>query len=456
MLWALQDRLKYGSAWADTGQGAQVMNRHWLLSITLTVVSTTVLLGHMSQPARQVGNDGFVITGVRLFDGQQTRSSQNVVVTDGLIRAVVDNPREWRDLRAIDGSGATLLPGFIDAHAHTFEVAGLQQALRFGVTTVLDMATGQALEPELRRAAASRMDVADFRSAGILATAPGGHGTEYGFDIPTVAGPADAAAFVRARKAAGADYLKIVLNGVRAAREGTPTLDRATTEALVHEAHSLDMLVISHVESIQDVRTAVMSGVDGLAHVWREGGAAPEVAELVARRNVFVVPTVVAPEGFVKGSGTLLADDSRWRAFLTDAVRARLTGPVRGPVFENIDAMLAAVHSLHEAGARLLTGTDVPNGITVHGISLHRELELLVKAGLRPEEVLTAATTGVATAFRLPDRGTIAPGRRADLVLVRGDPTKDITATRDILRVWRSGVEFDRSLKTVASVQPRE
>ena len=75
---------------------------------------------------------------------------------------------------------------------------------------------------------------------------------------------------------------------------------------------------------------------------------------------------------------------------------------------------------------------------------MHRELELLVKSGLTPSEPLSAATARAAEAFRLGNRGRIGVGQRADLVLVRGDPTADLMATRDILRVWRSGVEFDR------------
>ena len=80
------------------------------------------------------------------------------------------------------------------------------------------------------------------------------------------------------------------------------------------------------------------------------------------------------------------------------------------------------------------------------GVSLHRELELLVKSGLTPTQALASATANVADAFRLADRGRIWAGYRADLILVRGDPTVDITATRDVLRVWRSGVELNRSV----------
>jgi len=76
---------------------------------------------------------------------------------------------------------------------------------------------------------------------------------------------------------------------------------------------------------------------------------------------------------------------------------------------------------------------------------VHGELELLVGAGLTPVQALTAATSAPAHAFRLTDRGVIAPGKRADLVLVDGDPTRDITATRRIVSVWKKGVEVKRS-----------
>ena len=408
------------------------------------------LCGHASIAEGQTSNDGFVIANVRVFDGRQSHAGKNVVVSGERIHAIVESLDDWRHLRVVDGTGATLLPGLLDAHSHTQDVTELQQSLRFGVTTVLDMFTDPAVEGALREAARARGDVADFRSAGILATAPGGHGTEYGIAIPTVARAADADAFVAARKAAGADYLKIVLNGVRAAR-GTPTLDQATATALVRAAHSRGMVAVAHVESTEDVRIAVSSGVDGLAHIWREGGAAPAVADLVVQNNVFVIPTLATPEGFVRNTGVTLATDPRLRPFLSDSLVARLTGSAKGPAIDDFEPFLAAVGSLRTAGARLLAGSDVPNAITVHGVSLHRELELLVRAGLTPTEALAAATANIATAFRFADRGRIAPGCRADLVLVRGDPTIDITATRDILHVWRSGVEFDRRPASPAS-----
>ena len=86
-----------------------------------------------------------------------------------------------------------------------------------------------------------------------------------------------------------------------------------------------------------------------------------------------------------------------------------------------------------------------PNPGTAHGASMHEELELLVGSGLTPSEALTAATSTPASAFHLTDRGQIASGKRADLLLVKGDPTTDIKATRDIVSVWKLGVEDDRA-----------
>jgi hypothetical protein len=113
---------------------------------------------------------------------------------------------------------------------------------------------------------------------------------------------------------------------------------------------------------------------------------------------------------------------------------------------------LAAIRALHDAGVPVLAGTDAPNPGTAHGASIHRELELLVKAGLTEAQALAAATSLPASAFGLSDRGRIAPGLRADLVLVKGDPASDITATRDIVSIWKAGFPADRdSLKAAVA-----
>jgi imidazolonepropionase-like amidohydrolase len=377
-------------------------------------------------------------------------------VTGGIIRAIGGDPAAWRSLPVVDGTESTLVPGLIDAHVHVRNAGDLRQALRFGVTTVLDMGTVGTTPKEMfaiRAEADAATDRADIRTAGYPATAPGGHFTQYGVFMPVVSTVNGAKETVSMRREQGSDYLKIILNGVRSPIPGVRNLDEPRVRALVEAAHEAGMLTVAHVESIDDVNIALETGVDGLAHVWRRGGQSPDVARRLAERKIFVIPTLAVADGFSSESRESLLADPRLQNVLTDPIKEHLRRSFRSDTplprsqrQASVDAQLAAVRNLHEAGVTLLAGSDpsIANP-TSHGISLHRELELLGKAGLSPPEILAAATANVAAAFRLDDRGRILPGRRADMLLVRGDPTTDILAVRDIARIWKSGVEVDRT-----------
>jgi imidazolonepropionase-like amidohydrolase len=189
------------------------------------------------------------------------------------------------------------------------------------------------------------------------------------------------------------------------------------------------------------------AGIDGIVHVWRTDGAVADISRQLAERDVFVVTTLVTQDGFIDGAGgSTLVADPRLRPYMSDKVVEELTTKGRGPTLTNIDRFIEAVEGLADAGVTILTGTDVSAGTTFHGVSVHRELELLVRSGLTPKQALAAATSNIASAYGLTDRGVIAAGKRADLLLVRGDPTVDVTATRDIVSVWRGGIELDREL----------
>ena len=136
-------------------------------------------------------------------------------------------------------------------------------------------------------------------------------------------------------------------------------MDAPTARALVEAAHSRGLLVVAHIEDLNDVRIAITSRVDGLAHIWREGGDAPDVARLVVDHHVFVVPTLAVPDGFVPGTGAALAADPRLRPFLSTEQIRHLHGSDRSssaPVLRDIAPQIAAVRSLAEAGALLLAG----------------------------------------------------------------------------------------------------
>jgi len=335
------------------------------------------------------------------------------------------------------------------------DAAELRQALRFGVTTVLDMGTVSIAERDvfsLRAAARTATDMADLRSAGFPATAPDAHGTEFTAVFPTVGTVTEAKDFVTVRRREGSDYLKLILNGVRSAATGVPNLDEPRVKALVDAAHAVNMLAVAHVESLDDVNVALSAGIDGLAHAWRRGGPSSDVARRIAALGVFVTATLAVPDARLPEGRAALLADARFRSVLSNPIREHLSRSVPSPTpgadgpRANADAQIAAVRGLHDAGVRLLVGTDASrNTSSAHGISVHYEIDLFSKAGLSPSEILAAATAKSADAFHLDDRGKILPGRRADLVLVRGDPTSDVLSIRDIVRIWKSGVEVDRT-----------
>ena len=393
----------------------------------------------------------FVIRGARVFDGARTIGEPDVLVRDGSIAAVGKDLQVPAGVAVVDGRGKTLLPGLIDAHAHVFGEA-LQQALLFGVTTELDMFTDARMAADIKaeQAAGRDLDRADLRSAGTLVTAPGGHGTEYGLRIPTIGGPEEAQAFVDARIAEGSDYIKVIYDDGRYLGLSIPTISKATLQAVVAAAHRRGKLVTVHIGTLAGARDALEAGADGLAHLFVDTMPDPGFGRFAAEHHAFVVPTLAVLQGIAgagAGGGGALRQDPHLAPYLSAGAAASLAAsfPARhGAPALHFDAAIAAVRQLQAAGVPILAGTDAPNPGTAHGASLHGELQLLVAAGLTPAAALSAATAAPAAAFRLADRGRIAPGLRADLLLVDGDPTVDILATRNIAAVWKVGVRVDR------------
>jgi imidazolonepropionase-like amidohydrolase len=392
--------------------------------------------------------NSFVVRRARVFDGHRVLEQSDVWVENGKIKAVGAALKVPPGVRVVDAAGDTLLPGLIDAHTHAWGDA-LKEAEIFGVTTELDMFTDAKYMQQIKKeqAEGKDLDLADLRSAGTLATAPGGHGTEYGIQIPTLSSPAEAQAWVDARVAEGSDYIKIVVDDASAYGGHRPTLSNDTLKALIDAAHKRGKLAVVHIGNQQEAHDAIAAGADGLAHLFADSFPAPDFAKFVADHHAFVVPTLTVLES-VGGaaSGQFLSADPRLSPYLTrdDISNLKRSFP-KFPTALREKYAEQTIAQLKAAGVPVLAGTDAPNPGTSHGVSMHRELELLVRSGLTPEEALAAATSVPAAAFHLDDRGGITPGKRADLLLVKGNPTQDISATRDVVSVWKLGVEDDRA-----------
>jgi len=402
-----------------------------------------------SGSAAKASSGPFAIEHVRVFDGGQVSPADTVIVQDGKVVAVGSGLQPPSGAKVVDGTGDTLLPGLIDAHVHVLDRDALKQSLVLGVTTDLDMFMDWQLAQQIRteQAAGQDLDYADLRSAGTLATAPGGHGTEYGLKIPTLTSPQDAQAFVDARIAEGSDYIKIIYDDGSAYGMHFPTLSKATMAAVVEAAHARGKMAVAHIGSYQGARDAINAGVDGLAHLFIDRAPDPDFGRFVAEHHAFVVPTLSVLKSVCgTPSGESMITDPEIAPYLPETAAANLKQSFPQHPNEHCDyaAAPASIRLLQAAGVPILVGTDSPNPGTTFGASLHRELELLVEAGMTPPEALAAATSAPARAFHLDDRGRIAPGLRADLLLVKGDPTTDIKATRDVVAVWKLGVQVDR------------
>ena len=392
----------------------------------------------------------FAIVGVKVFDGEAFRPEQDVWVEDGRIRRTGRGLDLPADLARVDGRGRTLVPGLIDGHVHTFG-GTLNDAVRFGVTTVLD----QFADPQLaasKRAARDTLDrgnEADLFSAGMLATAAGGHGTQFGIPVEPVGGPDDASAWVRARKAEGSDWIKIIHEDGSTFGMDIATLDRDTIGALIAAAHDEGLRAVVHVSTLEHALEAVALGADGLVHVWGDAIIEDVQAARIADAGVFVVPTlsVTASIGGESMAPELLeaAGDTPLSFMQRQTLANRFSGSNAETTSTADNVATENVRRLHAAGVRLIAGTDAPNPGTAAGLSMHGELRLLLRAGLSAAEALSAATSTGAEAFGIDDRGRIGEGRIADLVLVDGDLESDLSLSTRLVAVWKDGYPVDRS-----------
>ncbi|MCR6483207.1 amidohydrolase family protein [Amycolatopsis sp. OK19-0408] len=400
------------------------------------------------------------ITGARVFDGEKPLGVQTVVLDGRKIRRIGGEAPEGADL--VDGRGATLLPGLIDAHVHSGP-GTLALALRFGVTTELEM---QGMNTRENRGHITEDDtVADVRSSGFAITPPGGHPSELmpeGFrpagDLPAVmplmpfsTSPEEVAAHVPRLLARGSDYIKFMIDdGSVEGHPGLPVLDQATLDAGVAEARKHGALTVAHTLTLEATRMAAEAGVDGVVHVFMDRPHTTEIVDVIAEADMFVVPCVCLDASMMGITGDVLADDPRVARRLDDRWEKTLRSSYDRYPQGKLDDVLETVRALAEAGVDVLAGTDasLPEtffGGLAHGASLHHELQYLVAAGLTPSRALRAATATTARRFGLGDRGRIAEGLRADLLLVDGDPTENIGDTLNTRAIWRRGTRLAES-----------
>jgi len=413
--------------------------------------------------------------GARLIpgDGSPAIESSAFLVRDGLITAVGRKGEVVADAGTprVDLSGKTVMPTFTNVHTHVGFQRGatyarenysretilddLNRALYFGITAVASQGIDPGDTAFRLRADQATGAVGGARlllaGRGIGAPNAGPGADAYRGIAYEVTTPEQGRQAVREQAALAVDLIKIWVDD----RNGrAPRMTSDVSRAIIDEAHARGLKVNAHVFYLSDVKALAAAGVDGFVHLARDLELDDEAVRLIVQRGITVTPTIATPE---RTSHTSVpAAFGMW-----------LDGPVREALppatLERVKAAFTArdeataraararyeilqrsVARLAKAGARIALGSDTGTQDHPFGVTDHRELEMLVEAGMTPMQALVAATGTAAAYLKLQDQGIIGRDKRANFIVLDANPLDDITNTRRIARVFVNGRELDR------------
>lgn len=370
----------------------------------------------------------------RLFDGAGEHVRDAAILVEGQQIAAVGRAADIAcpaDASTVDLRDCTLLPGLIDCHDHlgidmgdeeaqshespawqtVRAVRNARRCLEAGITTMRDLGEKSHVDIEWRRAiAAGLMDGPELLVAGEFITRTGGHGWSFGREAD---GPDEVRRAVREQLRVGVDVIKLMVTGGAGTAGTTPRAPGYTREeiaAAVDEAHAAGRKVAGHGHGGPAIRWAVEAGIDSIEH---GSFLADEDLRLLADRGTYLVSTY----------GVVAAGAS------SDAVPPFMAARLKEIHAQYVQTLARA----RASGVRIAIGGD-----TYHA-DPGLEAEGLREAGFPPAEVLAALTSRGAELCGLADRGALAPGRRADIVAVSGDPLEDLSCIRQVRLVVQAG-----------------
>jgi len=446
----------------------------------LAILAMSLAILTCSPRARaQATSRPIVLKGALLIDGTGRPPIEKsvLVIQGGKIRAVgrakaIRIPK-GADVR--DMSGKTIMPALINVHGHLGITSGLDQTaknytqeniesqlnkyLAYGVGTVGSFGQDRDLIYEIRDAQrAGKIGGARFFTAGRGFSDPGGPSNplDRRYHPKT---PDEGRADVRELAAHHPDFVKIWVDDDLGR---TAKMQPDVYQAIIDEAHHHQLRVFSHMFYLADAKGLLAAGIDGFAHSIRDQPVDGELITAMKKQNIFLIPTLVRDEStFCYAEGPSWLDDPFFQAGIGSDVLAALRGPALMGKFRSdpyLPKLRAAfemgkknLKALSEAGVKIAFGTDSgAAGYRFQGFFEHRELQLMVEAGLTPMQAIVAATGTSAEVLRgQKEFGTLQPGRQADLLVLDANPLEDIHNTEKLSAVWQAG-------KTVQAVWPNQ
>jgi imidazolonepropionase-like amidohydrolase len=427
-----------------------------------------------------------VIRGARVLDGTGGPAREDVtMVIDGDRITVFGSGLRLKmpdGTKVVDYTGKTIIPGLVSDHGHIGSVDGtrsgtpdlytrgnalrqLKQWRAYGVTTVTSLGVNNpdVFYPLRADLHAGRADGADLfgadRGIGVPNGAPPAKMMKVGPDqLDRPATPEEARAAVDGAASRGTDLVKIWLDDFNGSLP--VKMKPEVWRAVIEEAHAKHLRVAAHVYYLDDARQLVDAGVDILGHGVRDKPVDTAFIEAMKQHGTWYIPTLDLNE-----AAYIYARHPGWmdQPFFTHAVQADLARQFADPAWrdrvqndgsnkvneEALQTNLKNLKTLFDAGVKIGFGTDAgAMPLRIPGFAEHRELALMVDAGLTPMQAIQVATQRAAELLGLDDRGVLAKGKRADFIVLDANPADDIEATTKISAVWQRGREVAGKVDT--------